>query len=322
MDGFLGIDETPRAWLIWIIVLGASSTVIVPTILTRTMLGRVAKFIQEAEQMGEDDLSRRLHVEGKDEFAQLADTFNSLLDRLEAAFSHQADVLEQQRRFTADASHELKTPLTTIKGTASMALVGSVGDDRSRAAFTEIDRASDVMVRLVYDLLYLARADAGALPSERQQILAIEVLERAKEAVDHLEGGAVHIDSDNFDAKFWGCEPELIKLFTNLLSNARRHTPPPGEVRVSTTTGEDMIEVVVADDGCGISPEHLCQLGQRFYRVDASRSRVATETAGTGLGLAIVKEIVKAHLGTIDFQSTIGIGTTVTVRIPSSIRGD
>jgi signal transduction histidine kinase len=284
------------------------------TFLTRRVLGKVSKFRVAAERMGEDDLSRRLPVEGDDEFAELAGTFNSLFARLEDAFRRQASALEQQRRFTADASHELKTPLTVIKGTTSMALSGPHLDDRSREAFLEVNTAADGMVKLVHDLLYLARADSGSLGSDRREVLAVEILERAKSGVAHLEGAPVQFGRIDPESAIWGNEQELVRLFTNLLSNARRHTPPTGRVEVTIEMKNGVTQVVVADNGCGISSEHLSKLGQRFYRADDSRSR---EDGGTGLGLAIVGEIVRAHEGTLQFQSAVEKGTRVTVRLPS-----
>ena len=288
------------------------------TFLTRRVLSRVGKFRRAADHMSGDDLSGRLPVEGNDEFADLAGTFNGLLGRLEDAFRRQAAALEQQRRFTADASHELKTPLTVIKGTASIALSDESLDEREKGAFAEIDHAADGMVRLVQDLLYLARADAGALGTDRREILALEVLQSAASAVGHLQGGAVDLSGVPQGASLWGNEPELVRLFTNLLSNARRHTATTGHVVVSARADGRATEVVVQDDGCGIAPEHLGQLGQRFFRADSSRSREEDGTeGGTGLGLAIVCEIVRAHDGTIGFESELGKGTRVTVSLPA-----
>ena len=265
--------------------------------------------------MGEDDLSRRLPVDGNDEFADLATTFNGLLERLEHAFNRQASALEQQRRFTADASHELKTPLTVIKGTTSMALSSSNLDKGSVAAFSEINDAADGMVKLVQDLLYLARADAGSLASDAREVLAIEILERAAGGVARISGGPVQFGSVDAEAALWGNELELIRLFTNVLSNARQHTPETGRVEITIHGADGVTEVVVSDNGCGVAPEHLAKLGQRFFRVDQSRSR---EDGGTGLGLAIAAEIVRAHGGTIQFASELGKGLSVTVKLSST----
>jgi signal transduction histidine kinase len=304
--------------LLALIPLGGLGAWIGATFLTRRVLGRVSKFAHAAERMGEDDLSRRLPIEGNDEFGDLANTFNGLLSRLEEAFLRQASALEQQRRFTADASHELKTPLTVIKGTTSMALAGRGLDERSLAAFQEINHAADGMVKLVHDLLYLARADAGSLATNPQEILAIEVVEGAKAAVGRLHGGQVQFGSVDPEATIWGNEQELVRLFTNLLSNARIYTPETGKVEIAIRACATATQVIVADNGCGIAAEHLGRLGQRFYRADPSRSR---EDGGTGLGLAIVVEIVRAHRGTIRFESVLGKGTKAIVELPSANPG-
>ena len=299
--------------LLALIPLGVIGAWIGATFLTRRVLGRVSRFTLAAEHMGEHDLSKRLPVEGADEFADLAGTFNVLFDRLEDAFQRQAKALEQQRRFTADASHELKTPLTVIKGTSTMAMSHSGTDKRSLAAFSEINQAADGMVRLVHDLLYLAKADSGALGSDKQEVLAMEILENAKSGVSLIEGAPVKFGNVDSDATLYGNEQEMIRLFTNLLSNARRHTPVSGLVQIDLKSFPDRTQLVITDNGSGMSPEHLERLGQRFYRADASRSR---DDGGTGLGLAIVKEIVQAHGGTIQFQSSVGTGTAVTVSLP------
>jgi signal transduction histidine kinase len=298
-----------------LIPLGVLGAWLGATFLTQRVLGRVRRFAVAADQMGGADLSQRLPVEGNDEFADLAGTFNGLLSRVEESFARQAAALEQQRRFTADASHELKTPLTVIKGTASMALASKLNDPKAVEALTEINGATDAMVKLVQDLLYLARADSGALGRDPKELLAVEVLERAKCFVQPIPGAPIQLTCADASAAVWGNEQELVRLFTNLLSNALRHTPPTGKIVLRTSSQGENTTIEVMDNGSGISKDHLTRLGERFYRADASRSR---DDGGTGLGLAIVKEIVAAHRGTFKLESELGKGTRATVTLPAA----
>jgi signal transduction histidine kinase len=280
--------------------------------LTDRVLRRVRRTTQAAGRISAQDFSARLPVTGNDEFSELAETFNGLLSRLESAFRQQKRLLEQQRRFTADASHELKTPLTVIKGTASMALNDPAADTLTRRALQEIDRAADTMSHLVQDLLLLARSDGGQLGKNRIELLAREVLERAISGVAQ-SGAAITLRVEDETLSVTGNEAELIRLFSNLLANAARCTPPEGAIRVTAQAEGRSVVMRVADTGPGIAPEHLPHLGERFYRVDAARSR---PDGGTGLGLSICRGIVEAHRGAMSIESAVGKGTTVTISLP------
>ena len=290
--------------------------------LTDRVLRRVRRTTQAAERISVDgtgDFSARLPVIGNDEFSELAETFNGLLGRLEAAFRQQERLLEQQRRFTADASHELKTPLTVIKGTASMALSSS--GPRAEAAYQrslrDIDRAADAMSHLVQDLLLLARSDGGQMGRNPIELPVREILERAIADLPRAGSGGsaapIALDGEDPALCVMGNEAELARLFSNLLENAARYTPPEGQIRVSARVEGESVLVRVSDTGIGIEPEHLLHLGQRFYRVDASRAR---PDGGSGLGLSICKSIVEAHRGSMTIESVVGEGTTVCVFLP------
>jgi len=280
--------------------------------LTNRVLRRVHLTTQAARQITAHDFSTRLPVSGSDEFSELAETFNGLLNRLQLAFEQQARALEQQRRFTADASHELKTPLTVIKGTASMTLQSRPVVERYHAALQEIDRAADTMSHLVQDLLLLARSDGGQLGKEKIELLVSDILDSAKAAIVR-RNAPVTLQVEDSTLSVMGNERELVRLLSNVLDNARQHTPSDGAIRVSVQAEESNVLISVSDTGPGIAPGHLSHLGERFYRVDTARSR---SDGGTGLGLSICKGIVEAHGGTLQIESTIGIGTTVHIRLP------
>ena len=284
--------------------------------LTNRVLKRVQWMTQAAGRIGTEPgaggFSRRLPVVGSDEFAELADTFNGMLGRLDGAFQEQRQLLELQQQFTADASHELKTPLTIIKGRAGLALGRDTTDERSRRAFNEINAAADSMSNLVQDLLLLARLDEGQMGQERRELLVGEILETAREQSLQDNRAPIHIEVEPETLTVTGNQAELARLFRNLLDNAVRYTPPDGQIRVTARSIEGHVVVTVRDTGSGIAPEHLPHLGKRFYRVDESRTR---PTGGTGLGLSICRSIVEAHGGTLTFASELGVGTEVVVRL-------
>jgi signal transduction histidine kinase len=247
-----------------------------------------------------------LEVKGKDELAQLAGTFNGMLTRLETAFT-------RQRQFVADASHELRSPLTVIKANAEYGLTDDATDSSSRTLFEKINRASDRTIRLVQSLLTLARSDAHTLPVERGTIalptLFAEVVEEAR---------ALHPDGARIDVQagvetLTGDRALLLQLLLNLTDNALRHTPATGTVTLSAQAEGEGVRLTVTDTGGGVAPEHLPHLTERFYRADAARSR---HQGGTGLGLAICKAITEAHGGTLTVENEDGVGLRVAVMLP------
>jgi signal transduction histidine kinase len=279
--------------------------------LTNRVLRRVQVMTQAAGKIGAADFSRRLPVAGDDEFSELAETFNGLLGGLDNAYQQQNELMKLQQRFTADASHELKTPLTIIKGRSGMALERAGVDDKSRRAFEEIDCAANTMDKLVQDLLLLARSDEGRLGSQLTELLVQDVLSTARVQTAGAERVHIQLESEELTVK--GNEGELVRVFRNLMDNALSYSQEDQPVFVTARIEVDCTVVTVADQGAGIAREHLQHLGERFYRVDASRSR---PSGGTGLGLSICSSIVSAHGGTMSFESEVGKGTTVTVRLP------
>jgi two-component system OmpR family sensor kinase len=274
--------------------------------LTGRMLRPVREVTQTAARIGAEDLSQRLPVNGHDEFSELAVTFNEMLGRLQRAF-------DQQSRFTADASHELRTPLTVIKANTSLAL--SQGDlpGKQRQVLEAVDKASGMMSRIVQDLLLLTRSDAGELELTLRPTQIQEVLEAATECVQPQGGAIIENTISDPALAVQGDIGPLTRLFVNLLDNAIRHTPPEGRITLSAWKEGPAVVIIVMDTGIGIPPEHLPHVCERFYRVDAARTRAQ---GGTGLGLAICQSIVRAHGGSLDITSAPEIGTTVRVSLP------
>ena len=278
------------------------------------MLRPLRTLTENAQAIGGSDLAERLSVVGEDEFAGLATTLNGMLARLEAAFRlEQAttrrleETVEQQRRFTADASHELKTPLSTIKAHAGLLRMGELAEE-DRESVEAVDVAANRMRGLVDDLLVLARADGGSLTARTAPVDLAEAVSAAVGAVSPL---SVEVRGTASPLVVQGNGEALTRLFINLLDNAKKYAGGPVEVHLAKKGGS--AEVAVVDRGAGIAAEHLPRLFDRFYRPDTSRT---SETGGTGLGLAICKEIAAAHGGTIEVASALGKGTTFTVVLP------
>lgn len=276
-------------------------------------LDPIDRITRTAAQISAESLERRLGLPGQDEVGRLAATFDRMLDRLEAAF-------QRQRQFTADASHERRTPLTLLTSTADVALERP----RSAAAYREViaSMREDArrMNQLLGELLTLARADAGQELIDRESLdlatLASEIVlvlqplaqSRAVQLVS-LAPASVTIVGD---------QTRLTQLLTNLVDNGLKYTSPGGTVTVSVERESDQAVLRVADTGSGIADEHLPHLFERFYRVDKARSRAE---GGAGLGLAICQWIVQVHGGDITVASELGRGTTFTVRLPAATSG-
>ena len=261
-----------------------------------------------ASRISAGSLSERINVADTDsELGRLAGVLNSTFARLEAAFA-------QQKQFTADASHELRTPIAVLISEAQTALAR----ERSAAEYREtvegcLDTAQQ-MRRLTHSLLELARYDAGQEPLERGPF---DLAERARACVELIgplarERG-IQIHADLLPAETLGDVDRLGQVIINLLTNAIYYNRPNGEVRVGARLENGAAVLTVADTGQGIAPEDLPHIFERFYRGDKSRARAEGRS---GLGLAIGKAIVTAHGGSLEVSSQLRVGTTFTVKLP------
>jgi two-component system sensor histidine kinase VicK len=225
---------------------------------------------------------------------------------------------EQARRdFVANVSHEIRTPLTTIKSYLEALDDGAVEEPSLRSRFLQvIQNETERMVRMVADLLQLSRLDAGKMQWSFQSTDLVRMLDDVvdrftfqcsqREISMYVEVALhlpqVHVDPDKLD-----------QVLDNLATNAIKHTPEKGSVRLTAAQKGDVVEVKVTDTGIGIPPKDLPRIFERFYRVDKARSR---KYGGTGLGLSIAKQIIEAHGGDIWIESLVGEGTTVTFTLP------
>ena len=256
------------------------------------------------------DLSERLELpSSNDEVQDLVETFNSMLDRLDDAFT-------AERRFVSDASHELRTPLTALRGNAEILLrqieVGSVDMTDAAEILTDIRDESERMGRLVQNLLTLARADVGWRPDLEPVQLDQIALDSARLATRISSTHELNVEIED-EVDVIGNADQLKQLMIILLDNAFTYTPDGSAVSLVVTSHDDKAEILVHDSGPGIPPEQLERIFDRFFRGEAARDRRA---AGAGLGLAIARWIVDCHNGSIDATSVVGIGTTVIVSLP------
>jgi len=254
------------------------------------------------------DLSQRINAADTDsELGRLAGVLNSTFARLEAAFA-------QQARFTSDASHELRTPVSVILTQTQTALSRERTSPEYRETLEACQRAARRMRTLTESLLELARLDAGQEPMKRECFDLPRVARECVEMVRPLaaeRGIQIHCEVPPLECL--GDAGRIGQVVTNLLTNAIHFNRDQGEVRLSARAEDGAVLLAVADTGQGIPAEDVPHLFERFYRADKSRSRIQGRN---GLGLAICKAIVDAHSGSIEVSSRPGVGSTFTVRLP------
>jgi heavy metal sensor kinase len=283
------------------------------SLLARKSLSRVVDMGEQAEHIEATSLHERLRVANEhDEIGRLARVFNALLGRLEASF-------EQQRRFMADASHELRTPVAIVRGEAEVAL--SRRDRGARDYRESLDVIHDEGKRLaaiVEDLFLLARADAGERPLVESEFYLDEVVCECVRAVRSLaERRGVRLAcGPAAEMPFRGDEALVRRLLVNLLDNAIKYTPNGGEVRVHMERGTEYV-VTIADTGCGVPAEAGQLVFERFFRVDKARARAGSDGgSGAGLGLSIARWIAEAHGGRVELVRSSDRGSTFAVTLP------
>jgi heavy metal sensor kinase len=280
--------------------------------LAHRSLSPVVAMAERARKIGVEDLSLRLPVANPhDELGRLAATFNELLARLEAS-------LNLQRQFMADASHELRTPVTTTRTAATVALQQLHRDEGDyREALEIIEQQAARLSRVVEDMFTLARADAGNYPVRRDAMYLDEVIDevvRAGRVVASTKN--VQIELDTMPATAWAGDEDLIRrLVGNLLDNAIRFSPRGGAVTLRLEPTAAGFTIAVSDAGSGIPPEMQPHIFERFYRVDRSRTR-GSRDAGAGLGLALARWIAHVHGGEVSLTTSSDAGSTFTVFLP------
>ena len=280
--------------------------------LAHRSLAPVVTMAERARRIGAEDLSARLPVaNARDELGRLALAFNELLGRLETS-------LFQQRQFMADASHELRTPVTTARTAASVTLQRAHREERDyREALAVIEQQTARLSRIVDDMFTLARADAGNYPVRRGAMYLDEVIDelaRAARVVAATKRVDVRVESIA-PAPLQGDEDLIRRLISNLIDNAVRYAPTGSAVTVSLRETSGGYAIDVSDVGPGVPADDQAHIFERFYRADRSRTRHRADE-GAGLGLALARWIARVHGGDVSLSSSSSAGTTFTILLP------
>jgi len=270
----------------------------------------VNRIIETAERIGAQNLGQRLEVPAAgDEVRRLSETLNAMLARIEAAF-------QKITQFTADASHDLRTPVAVIRGTAEVALRRPRQAEEYKEALARILDTSIETTELLENLLTLARADAGAVDLEMRPLDLTEHLRRAQEQGAALacdKAVSITLEAPTAPVLILADEIAIRRLLLILIDNAVKYTAPGGHCEIVLKQNEQHAQISVKDNGIGIAEKDLELIFERFRRVDRSRSR---QTAGAGLGLAIARWITETHGGTIRAESEVGRGSIFQVDLP------
>jgi len=278
-------------------------------LLARRALAPVDRMAAEADQITATRLDRRLEMPNPDdELGRLGATINGMIIRLERSF-------EETRRFTADAAHELRTPLAVMRNVAEVALRSPREPEHYRRVLGDVLEEVERMTRLAEQLLFLCREDAGLVPLVMKEVRLDDLARESSEHMAVVAGSkGLALESDGLTScAVRGDADQLRRLLFNLLDNAIKFTPASGTIRVGLERADGHACLTVEDTGVGIPSEHIPHVFERFYRVDPARGQ---EAEGTGLGLAICRSIAEAHGGDLRIESAVGQGTRVTLVMP------
>jgi signal transduction histidine kinase len=311
------VDELGTPLLIGALLLLFGGTALAALVIFRPAQARLRAVEDAARRFGEGDLAARAPAIGGDEVTAVAEAFNRMAGDLAARQAQLVEADRARRQLLADVSHELMTPLTAIRGYAETLALPQFtpASPEGQRAVRVIQEEGQRIERLVGDLLDLARFEAGGISLTLETVSVDEVFERvterhAREAQD--KGVSVIADPLDADLRVTADPHRLEQAVQNLASNALRHTPPGGTVRLSAARTGTGVVLRVSDSGVGIPAEHLPHVFDRFYKADRSRTQ-----SGSGLGLSIVKAIVERQGGTVSVRSTPGVETVFEITLPA-----
>ena len=284
---------------------------LVSHVFARRAMRPIAEISAAAQRIAEGSLDERIDTGGsRSELGQLGEVLNRTFDKLEREY-------RRQERFTADASHELRTPVAVILSEIQSAPENSRSVEEYEECLKVCEKSATTMQHLLQQLLTLAQFDAGNGLRERSEIDLRSLVQSCVDQLRPIAGKkAITISETLAEVSTQGDADRIRQLITNLLNNALTYNSENGEVQVELTRGEDRAVLSVSDTGIGISEDDLPHLFERFFRADKSRF---LDEGQSGLGLAICREIVEAHGGTISVQSEFGTGSRFSVELPERI---
>lgn len=311
-----GIGASQRAFLnsvnrslIFAIISASVAAILLTIMLSRRILRPIEALTKASREMGQGKLNQRVTIQTNDEIGELANAFNAMADGL----SRQEQL---RRNMVSDVAHELRTPLSNIRGYLEAIQDGLTKP--SRHVIDSLHEEAMLLNRLVEDLQELALAEAGQLQLRPVPVKLDTLIAKAITALQHrIAEKNITLKTDlASDLPSLEVDPERIgQVLRNLITNAITYTPEGGMITLKAYPVGHNIEVEVQDTGIGIAQEHLMNIFERFYRVDESRTRT---TGGAGLGLAIVKQLIQAHGGEINIESILGRGTTIKFTLPKT----
>ncbi len=304
------VGSVNRSLVIAALVAGLAA-LLLTVLLSRRVLGPVESLTEAVRHMERGDLTRRVEVRSKDEIGELAHAFNVMADSL-------GRNEELRRNMVSDIAHELRTPLTNIRCQIETLQDGLVKPGRD--TLDSLHEETMLLNRLVEDLQELALAEAGQLRLRREPVSMREAFDQAASACEPQAHGKrilIETDAPADLTKVYADNLRVGQILRNLISNAIKHTPEGGRIKLTASERGSSVEVTVEDTGTGIEPQHLPYVFERFYRTDMARARA---TGGAGLGLAIVKQLVLAHGGEIRAESQNGTGSKFVFTLPVFIK--
>jgi heavy metal sensor kinase len=283
--------------------------------LARKSLAPVVAMSSQAGRIGAANLHERLAIQNeRDELGHLARSFNDLLDRLNQSF-------ERQRRFMADASHELRTPVAILRGEAEVALSQQQRSlEEYRESLSILHHEAERLTHIVEDLFTLTRADAGQHPLQLSDLYLEELIGECVHSARTLAlGKKISLSFEGaVESPIHADESLLRRMILNLLDNAIKYTPEGGRVTVTCEREGEFYALRITDTGAGIPAELQPRIFERFFRADKARSRSESDGGGAGLGLAISRWIAEAHQGRLELTRSDATGSTFTAYLPAT----